>query len=107
MKSATALLTAGLVLALGALPLTGCETGRVNKLHSGYEYASDLTTVAHPNPEFASVASGIPPVPGSPTAAGADGMQPPNDNQARVSPGSDEGIPMSPRMQPVDRFLHQ
>ncbi|HTX42128.1 MAG TPA: hypothetical protein VMD25_09905 [Acidobacteriaceae bacterium] len=107
MRSLREFLTAGALLALGALTLTGCETGRVNKLHSRFESVSDVTTVAHPNPEFASVASGNPPVPGSPTAAGPDGLQPMNDSQGRVSPGSDEGIPMAPRMQPKDRFLHQ
>ena len=107
MRLEKAMLAAGLVLVLGAAIVTGCETGRNNKLHSGYEYASDVTTVPHPNPEYASVSTGIPTVPGSPTAAGPDGMQPRNDNQGRVSPGSEEGIPMAPRMQPQDRFLHQ
>lgn len=96
-----------MLLALGALFLTGCETGRANKLHSRFESVSDVTTVPHPNPEYASVATGNPPVPGSPTAAGPDGLQPRNDNQARSNPGADEGIPMWPRMQPKDNFLHQ
>lgn len=97
----------GLAGALGVLILAGCETGRVNKLHAQAEVVSDLTTVPHPNPEYASIATGIPPVPGSPTAAGPDGMQPLNDNQARSGPGSEKGIPMAPRMQPQDKFLHQ
>jgi len=107
MRSAKVLLWAGAVCALASLTLTGCETGRVNKLHSRYDAASDLTTVPHSNPQYASVSNGIPPVPGSPTAAGPDGMQPRNDNQARVSPGSEKGIPMAPRQQPVDRFIRQ
>ncbi len=107
MRSEKVFLAAGLLLALGTFTLAGCETGRANKLHSRYESVSDVTTVPHPNPEYASVATGNPPVPGSPTAAGPDGMQPANDNQARVSPGTEEGIPMYPRMQPKDAFLHQ
>lgn len=107
MKRATALTTAGLLVGLGALALIGCETGRVNKLHAGYEAASDVTTVPHPEQQYASVDTGNPPVPGSPTAAGPDGRQPVNDSGARVSPGSDEGIAMAPRQQPVDRFVRQ
>lgn len=107
MKRATALATAGLLLSLCVLAVTGCETGRVNKLHSSYETASDVTTTPHPEKQFASVNTGNPPVPGSPTAAGPDGRQPANDNQARVSPGSDQGISMAPRKQPVDKFVGQ
>jgi hypothetical protein len=68
---------------------------------------SDITTTPHPNPKYASIATGIPPVPGSPTAAGPDGMQPLNDAEARVDPGSEKGIPMYPREQPKDRFIRQ
>jgi hypothetical protein len=107
MKSATAFLTAGVFLALGAMTLTGCETGRANKLHSRFELVSDVTTMPHPNQEYASISTGYPPVPGSPTAAGPDGLQPMNDNHARPSPGTEHGIPMWPRMQPKDKFLHQ
>lgn len=99
--------TAGLLAGLGVLAVTGCETGRVTKLHSGFETASDLTTAPHPEKQYASVDTGNPPVPGSPTAAGPDGRQPVNDSGARVSPGSDEGIPMAPRRQPVDQFVSQ
>ena len=98
---------AGMVAAAGAVVLTGCETGRVNKLHAGYEVVSDVTTTPHPSGQFASVVMENPPVPGSPTAAGADGTQPVNDNEARVSPGAEKGIPMWPRRQPADRFVRQ
>lgn len=97
----------GLFGALAVFTLTGCETGRVNKLHAPFEHASDVTTVPHPQPEYATVATGIPPVPGSPTASGPDGLQPPNDNEGRKSPGSEKGMPMWPRRQPVDRFIRQ
>lgn len=106
MKRAAAWLSAG-VLAMGVLVLNGCETGRANKLHSGFESASDVTTVPSPNPQYASLATGNPPVPGSPTAAGPGGLQPVNDNQARSSPGTDEGADMAPREQPVDSFVRQ
>ncbi|MGC2639770.1 MAG: hypothetical protein WA294_21480 [Acidobacteriaceae bacterium] len=107
MRSAKLLLSAGALCALASLVLTGCETGRANKLHSRYESVSDLTTVPHPNPEYASVADGIPPVPGSPTASGADGLQPNRDYEARKDPSTEKGIPMYPRMQPKDRFIRQ
>lgn len=97
----------GLASALSALFLTGCETGRVNKLHARAEVVSDITTVPHPNPQYASISTGIPPVPGSPTSAGPDGLQPLNDGQARSSPGSEKGIPMAPREQPKDSFTRQ
>jgi hypothetical protein len=106
MRRAAALLSAG-VLAVGVLILGGCETGRANKLHSGFESVSDLTTVPHPNLQYASIDTGNPPVPGSPTAAGPNGLQPVNDNQARPSPGTDEGADMAPREQPVDSFVRQ
>jgi hypothetical protein len=106
MRRATALLSAS-VLVLGVLALVGCETGRVNKLHSRSEAVSDVTTVPHPNPQYASVDTGSPPVPGSPTAAGPNGMQPPNDGEARTSPGTEKGIAMAPRRQPVDKFVRQ
>lgn len=101
------LVAAGLVSALGVVALTGCETTRVNKLHAGFESVSDVTTVPGPNPQYASVVTDIPPVPGSPTGAGPDGMQPVNDNQARKDPGAEKGIPMAPRMQPQGRFIRQ
>lgn len=107
MRSATAFLAASLFGLVAACTLNGCETGRINKLHSRFEASSDLTTVPHPQPEYASVSTGIPPVPGSPTGAGPDGLQPPNDNQARKSPGAEKGMPMWPRMQPKDKFIRQ
>lgn len=97
----------GLFGALAVFALTGCETGRVNKLHAPFEQISDVTTVPHQNPQYASVSTGIPPVPASPTAAGPDGMQPSNDNEARKSPGSEKGWPSWPRRQPQDRFIRQ
>lgn len=106
MRSVVAVLSAG-VFCLAACALSGCETGRANKLHSQFESVSDLTTVPHPHAEYASVSTGLPPVPGSPTAAGPDGRQPFNDNEARVDPGAEEGVPMAPRAQPRDRFLRQ
>lgn len=106
MKRATALLSAG-VLVLGALVLSGCETGRVNKLHARVDAVSDPTTVPGQNPQFASVDTGNPPVPGSPTAAGSDGMQPLNDNQARESPGTEDAVEIAPRQQPADPFVRQ
>lgn len=107
MRSVKVLFAAGALCVLASLVLTGCETGRSNKLHSAYDTVSDVTTVPHPNPEYASIATGNPPVPGSPTAAGPDGLQPTNDNMARKSPGAEDGIDTWPRMQPRDRFLRQ
>jgi hypothetical protein len=92
---------------LCTLALCGCETTRTNKMHSRFEAMSDVTTVPHPDPQYASVATGIPPVPGSPTGAGPDGLQPVNDNRARTGPGTEKGIPTYPREQPVDRFVRQ
>lgn len=108
MRSAKLYLSAGVLCGLAAaLALSGCETGRTNKLHSRFESVSDVSTVPHPLPQFASVNSGNPPVPGSPTAAGPDGRQPMNDNQARNSPGSEGGIPMAPERQPKSHFVRQ
>lgn len=107
MRPANAILSGGLSCALALCLLSGCETGRVNKLHSRFEAASDVSTVPHPQAEFASVATGVPPVPGSPTAAGPDGRQPTNDNEARKSPGTEKGKPMAPRQQPKDNFIRQ
>ena len=100
-------LSAVLIGLSAAFALTGCETTRVNKLHAPFESVSDVTTTPHPDPKYASVAAGIPPVPASPTAAGPDGLQPLNDNEARKSPGAEKGKPMDPREQPKDRFLRQ
>jgi hypothetical protein len=106
MKSAPPILAAAL-FGLCALALTSCETTRGNKLHAPFEYVADVTTYPHPDPKFASVSTGIPPVPGSPTAADENGMQPFNDGQARVDPGSEKGITTWPREQPRDRFIRQ
>jgi hypothetical protein len=83
----------GLVLttAVIATLVTGCETGRGNKRHSAVDHLSDTTTTGHPDPALAANGEGLPPVPGSPTAAGVDGKQPYNDRDARPSPGVDDG----------------
>lgn len=107
MKAAWLLILAFIAFVIGAFTLTGCETTRVNKAHAHFEAVSDLTTTPHPDPKYASIATGIPPVPGSPTAAGPDGTQPLNDDQARTDPGSEKGIPTFPREQPKDKFIRQ
>lgn len=96
-----------LLFATAVISATGCETGRTNKVHSPAIYTSDLTTTSHPQPQYASVATGQPPVPGSPTAAGPDGRQPMNDYEARKSPGVEEGLPTPPREQKKDPFIRQ
>jgi hypothetical protein len=106
MRSVVAVVSAGL-FCVTACALSGCETGRANKLHAHFESVSDVSTTPHPESQYASVTSGLPPVPGSPTAAAANGQQPMNDNQARVDPGNEKGIPMAPREQPKDRFVRQ
>ncbi|MFP5229730.1 MAG: hypothetical protein ACLGXA_19120 [Acidobacteriota bacterium] len=106
MRPASPILAAAL-FALTTLALTGCETTRGNKLHANFEHVSDVTTTAHPNPKYASIATGIPPVPGSPTAADANGMQPYNDSEARIDPGAEKGISMDPRQQSAYRFVRQ
>ena len=105
MRAATVVLSAGVLCA--ALAVCGCETGRVNKLHSGFESVADVSTAPHPEQQYASVKTGNPPVPGSPTAAGPDGRQPVNDSQARTSTGAEHGVPMAPRRQPKDPFIRQ
>ena len=107
MRSVKVFLSAGVACAVASLILAGCETTRVNKLHSPADSTSDITTVPHPDPQYASVATGIPPVPGSPTAAGPDGLQPTNDDQARKSPGAEKGRATAPREQPKDPFIRQ
>jgi hypothetical protein len=106
MRPASPILAAAL-FALSIFALAGCETTRGNKLHAPFEHMSDITTTPHPNPKYASIATGIPPVPGSPTAAGPDGTQPYQDGEARKDPGAEKGIPMYPREQPKDRFIRQ
>lgn len=103
MRAAKVFLAAGVL----SLLLAGCETGRVNKLRAPVDWGADIATVPHPDAQYASVSTGNPPVPGSPTAAGADGLQPTNDDEARKSPGADEGRATAPREQPVDRFIRQ
>lgn len=106
MRSVVAVVSAGL-FCVAACALSGCETGRGNKLHASFESVSDLTTTPHPHEEYASVVATQPPVPDSPTAAGPDGRQPLQDNQARVNPSAEKGTPTFPRAQPQDNFLHQ
>jgi len=106
MRSVVAVVSAGL-FCVAACALSGCETGRVNKLHAPFESVSDVTTTPHPHEQYASVSTGTPPVPDSPTGAGPDGRQPFNDNQARNNPGAEGGTPMAPRAQPKDRFVRQ
>jgi len=79
----------GLVLAAAVIATltTGCETGRVNKRHAAADHMSDVSTTGKPDAALASNGEGLPPVPGSPTAAGPDGKQPFNDSGARPSPG--------------------
>jgi hypothetical protein len=79
------------VAATGLLLITGCETGRTNKDHAPWQAVSDESTTGKPEMATAAPAAGQPPVPGSPTAAGADGLQPLNDSEARQSPGAEEG----------------
>jgi hypothetical protein len=107
MRSAKLYLSIGVLFAAASLALTGCETGRVNKLHAPADAVSDVTTVPHADAEYASLATGNPPVPGSPTAAGPDSLQPMNDSQARKSPGAEEGKETPPRMQEKDPFIRQ
>lgn len=106
MRSVVAVVSAGL-FCVAACALSGCETGRANKLHASFESVSDVSTTPNPQAEYASVATGVPPVPASPTGAGPDGRQPLNDNQARHSPGSEDGTPMAPREQPKAHFVRQ
>jgi len=96
-----------LLTAAALLLVTGCETGRTNKAHAAWQHLSDETTTGKPDLAKAAPATGLPPVPGSPTAAGPDGLQPPNDDEARQSPGSEEGRPTPPRNPKKDAFERQ
>ena len=96
-----------LVSAVAGWTATGCETGRTNKLHSQALHLSDETTTGKPDPAYAANGEGIPPVPGSPTAAGADGKQPFNSAEARPSPGAEHGSATPPSRQNKDRFIRQ
>ncbi|HTV13419.1 MAG TPA: hypothetical protein VME68_01815 [Acidobacteriaceae bacterium] len=107
MRSVKVVLTVGAVCAVASLALTGCETGRVNKLHAPADTISDVATTPHPDAQYASVSTGNPPVPDSPTAAGPDGLQPLNDSAARKSPGAEEGKATPPREQAKDPFIRQ
>ena len=100
---------AGLALATASIAIfaSGCETGRDNKRHFDADRISDLTTTSHPDTALAANAEGLPPVPGSPTAAGPDGRQPYNDGDARVSPGADEGIAAAPNQNHAEAFQRQ
>lgn len=99
----------GLALAavVVATLVTGCETGRYNKRHSDAEHISDVTTTGHPNPALAANPEGQPPVPDSPTAAGVDGKQPFNDNEARSTNGVETGRAASPSHNHPDPFKGQ
>lgn len=90
----------------GAL-VTGCETGRTNKLHSPLLSVSDETTTGKPDPDFVGNTEGQPPVPGSPTAAGPDGKQPYDSAYARSGPGAEHGAATPPAEQEKDRFVRQ
>jgi len=97
-----------MVFATAALVLvTGCETGHVNKVHSPWQSVSDGNTTGKPDLAKAAPATGQPPVPGSPTAAGPDGLQPMNDSEARQSVGAEEGLPAPPWVQKKDPFERQ
>lgn len=99
----------GLVMVATAAGLfaTGCETGRTSKAHSAFEMISDDTTTGKQDPSYVANAQGIPPVPGSPTGAGADGKQPYNSGWARSGPGSEYGMATPPAKQDKDRFIRQ
>ncbi|MFZ0663808.1 MAG: hypothetical protein WAM66_14030 [Acidobacteriaceae bacterium] len=96
-----------LAAAVVATLVTGCETGRYNKRHPHFVHASDVTTTGHPNPALAANPEGQPPVPDSPTAAGVDGKQPFNDNEARSTPGVEHGRAASPNRNHPDSFKGQ
>ncbi|WP_158751047.1 hypothetical protein [Acidobacterium sp. S8] len=93
--------------AAGLLLTAGCETGRTNKNHAVWQHLSDETTTGKPDMAKAAPATGQPPVPGSPTAAGKDGLQPLNDSEARNGVGSEEGKPMAFDRQKKDPFERQ
>ena len=99
----------GLVLATAVVATlaTGCETGREHKNHSDVDYVTDVTTTNQPDAEIAANPEGLPPVPGSPTAAGIDGRQPFNDGDARTSPGAEDGFATAPNHHHPDTFQRQ
>ncbi len=90
-----------LALLLGGL-LAGCETGRTNKAHAEWQHLSDDTTTSKPESTQAlSPGEHQPPVPGSPTAAGADGNQPMDDMEAQPRHGNEHGKAAAPHAQPA------
>lgn len=89
-----------------ATVVTGCETGRYNKRHSPLVHIGDVSTTGHPDESTPANAEGQPPVPGSPTAAGPNGKQPWNDNEARESPGVD-AMASAPNQSLPDAFQRQ
>lgn len=86
--------------------VTGCETGRYNKRHSPLIHTNDISTTGHNDETMPANPEGMPPVPGSPTAAGVNGKQPYNDNQARESPGT-EAMAAAPNQNHPDAFQRQ
>jgi hypothetical protein len=107
--SASMAKVSGLVMVATAVGLfsTGCETGRTSKAHAAYDMISDETTTGKQDPSYIANGEGIPPVPGSPTAAGVDGKQPYNSGWARSSPGAEHGRAAPPAEQKKDRFIRQ
>jgi hypothetical protein len=99
----------GLALAAAVIAtlVTGCETGRVNKRHAAAVRISDVSTTGHPDSALPSNGEGLAPVPGSPTAAGLNGKQPFNDDQARESPGVEGGIAAAPNQNHKEAFERQ
>ncbi len=100
---------AGLALAAAVVATltTGCETGRGNKRHFYADHMSDVTTTGKQDTAFVANPEGLPPVPGSPTAAGTDGKQPYNDAEARSGPGVEGGIAAAPNEHHEDAFQRQ
>lgn len=99
----------GLVLATAVIAtlITGCETGRGNKRHFHADHISDVTTTDKQDANLPANPEGLPPVPGSPTAAGSDGKQPYNDADARPSPGVEGGMAAAPNHNHADAFQRQ
>ena len=96
-----------LATAVVATLTTGCETGRGNKRHAHADHISDVTTTSKQDTAFVANPEGLPPVPGSPTAADVNGKQPYNDGDARVSPGVEGGIAAAPNHNHEDAFQRQ
>ncbi|MFT4111778.1 hypothetical protein [Silvibacterium sp.] len=96
---------AGVMLMAAAVLVAGCETGRTNK--QAFAGVRDDTTTGKQDPALVASGDGQPPVPGSPTAAGADGKQPYDDTQARADLGAEEGKAPPPAAQGKDAFQRQ